>query len=92
MILVAADGGPPAAGEPAPPTAPTMRWRTGCPSALKCAGVRRASGSGAAGLASLAAGASSTLEVGVFTGYSSICIARGLAAGGRLLACDTSHE
>ena len=32
------------------------------------------------------------VEVGVFTGYSSICIARGLAAGGRLLACDTSHE
>jgi predicted O-methyltransferase YrrM len=30
--------------------------------------------------------------VGVFTGYSSICIARGLAAGGRLLACDTSDE
>src|ERR1700722_14259503 len=32
------------------------------------------------------------VEVGVFTGYSSICIARGLAAGGRLLACDTSPE
>jgi predicted O-methyltransferase YrrM len=32
------------------------------------------------------------VEVGVFTGYSSICIARGLAAGGRLLACDISHE
>jgi caffeoyl-CoA O-methyltransferase len=32
------------------------------------------------------------VEVGVFTGYSSICIARGLAAGGRLLACDTSEE
>lgn len=32
------------------------------------------------------------VEVGVFTGYSSICIARGLAAGGRLIACDTSHE
>jgi predicted O-methyltransferase YrrM len=32
------------------------------------------------------------VEVGVFTGYSSICIARGLAAGGRLLACDTSDE
>ena len=31
-------------------------------------------------------------EVGVFTGYSSICIARGLAGGGRLLACDTCHE
>jgi predicted O-methyltransferase YrrM len=32
------------------------------------------------------------VEVGVFTGYSSICIARGLAAGGRLLACDTNDE
>jgi caffeoyl-CoA O-methyltransferase len=32
------------------------------------------------------------IEVGAFTGYSSICIARGLAAGGRLLACDTSQE
>jgi len=32
------------------------------------------------------------VEVGVFTGYSSICIARGLAAGGRLLACDISDE
>lgn len=38
------------------------------------------------------AGARHAVEVGVFTGYSSICIARGLAAGGRLLACDTSHE
>jgi predicted O-methyltransferase YrrM len=37
-------------------------------------------------------GAHHAVEVGVFTGYSSICIARGLAAGGRLLACDTSHE
>jgi caffeoyl-CoA O-methyltransferase len=32
------------------------------------------------------------VEVGVFTGYSSICIARGLAADGRLLACDISDE
>jgi len=38
------------------------------------------------------AGARRAVEVGVFTGYSSICIARGLAAGGRLLACDTSEE
>src|ERR1700722_17742594 len=35
-------------------------------------------------------GARFAVEVGVFTGYSSICIARGLAVGGRLLACDTS--
>jgi caffeoyl-CoA O-methyltransferase len=32
------------------------------------------------------------VEVGVFTGYSSICIARGIAPGGRLLACDISDE
>jgi caffeoyl-CoA O-methyltransferase len=37
-------------------------------------------------------GATSAVEVGVFTGYSSICIARGLAEGGRLLACDVSEE
>jgi len=37
-------------------------------------------------------GARQAVEVGVFTGYSSICIARGLAAGGRLLACDVSQE
>ncbi len=32
------------------------------------------------------------VEVGTFTGYSSICIARGLAEGGRLLCCDVSEE
>jgi caffeoyl-CoA O-methyltransferase len=37
-------------------------------------------------------GARNVVEVGVFTGYSSICIARGLAPGGRLLACDVSEE
>jgi caffeoyl-CoA O-methyltransferase len=37
-------------------------------------------------------GASYAVEVGVFTGYSSICIARGLSKGGRLLACDVSEE
>jgi caffeoyl-CoA O-methyltransferase len=36
--------------------------------------------------------ARSAVEVGTFTGYSSICIARGLAPGGRLLACDVSGE
>jgi caffeoyl-CoA O-methyltransferase len=30
--------------------------------------------------------------VGTFTGFSSICIARGLAPGGRLLCCDVSEE
>jgi caffeoyl-CoA O-methyltransferase len=37
-------------------------------------------------------GARSAVEVGTFTGYSSICIARGLADGGRLLCCDVSEE
>jgi caffeoyl-CoA O-methyltransferase len=32
------------------------------------------------------------VEVGTFTGYSSICLARGLAPGGRLLCCDVSAE
>ncbi len=39
-----------------------------------------------------AIGARRAIEVGTFTGYSSLCIARGLAAGGRLLTCDTSDE
>src|SRR5689334_25396149 len=37
-------------------------------------------------------GARSAVEVGTFTGYSAICIARGLAEGGRLLCCDVSEE
>lgn len=37
-------------------------------------------------------GARRGLEVGTFTGYSSICIARGLADGGRLICCDVSEE
>ena len=37
-------------------------------------------------------GARTAVEVGVFTGYSAICIARGLQPGGRLLACDISVE
>lgn len=37
-------------------------------------------------------GARDAVEVGTFTGYSSICIARGLAAGGHLLCCDVSDE
>jgi caffeoyl-CoA O-methyltransferase len=32
------------------------------------------------------------LELGTFTGYSAICIARGLAPGGRLIACELSEE
>jgi caffeoyl-CoA O-methyltransferase len=37
-------------------------------------------------------GARNAVEVGTFTGYSSICLARGLAGGGRLLCCDISEE
>nr|WP_062341412.1 O-methyltransferase [Herbidospora sakaeratensis] len=37
-------------------------------------------------------GARLAVEVGTFTGYSSICIARGLVPGGRLIACDVSEE
>jgi caffeoyl-CoA O-methyltransferase len=32
------------------------------------------------------------IELGTFTGYSAICIARGLAPGGRLVACELSEE
>ena len=32
------------------------------------------------------------VEVGTFTGYSAICLARGLAPGGRLLCCDVNTE
>ena len=32
------------------------------------------------------------VEVGTFTGYSALCIARGLAEGGELLCCDVSEE
>jgi len=37
-------------------------------------------------------GARRAIEVGTFTGYSSICIARGLPADGQLLCCDVSDE
>ena len=37
-------------------------------------------------------GAREAIELGTFTGYSAICIARGLAPGGRLLACELSEE
>jgi caffeoyl-CoA O-methyltransferase len=37
-------------------------------------------------------GARRAVEVGTFTGFSSICIARGLAPGGHLLCCDVSEE
>ena len=39
-----------------------------------------------------AAGVREALEVGTFTGYSAICIARGLAPSGRLLCCELNEE
>jgi caffeoyl-CoA O-methyltransferase len=39
-----------------------------------------------------AIGAKSAIEVGTFTGYSSICIARGLPQHGRLVCIDESKE
>lgn len=37
-------------------------------------------------------GARSALELGTFTGYSGICIARGLAPGGRLVTCEIDEQ
>jgi len=37
-------------------------------------------------------GARYVVEVGTFTGYSSLAMARALPAGGRLLCCDVSEE
>jgi caffeoyl-CoA O-methyltransferase len=39
-----------------------------------------------------AIGARRVVEVGTFTGYSALCIARGLPDDGQLLACDVSEE
>ena len=39
-----------------------------------------------------AIGARAAIEVGTFTGYSALCIARGLPEEGRLLCCDQSPE
>ncbi len=39
-----------------------------------------------------AIGARRAIEVGTFTGYSALCIARGLPADGSLVACDVSEE
>jgi len=37
-------------------------------------------------------GVRTAVEIGTFTGYSALCIARGLAPGGRLTCCDVSEE
>ncbi len=39
-----------------------------------------------------AIGARSAIEIGTFTGYSAICIARGLPPDGALLCCDINEE
>jgi caffeoyl-CoA O-methyltransferase len=39
-----------------------------------------------------ATGAQNAIEIGTFTGYSSLCIARGLPASGKLLCLDASEE
>jgi caffeoyl-CoA O-methyltransferase len=39
-----------------------------------------------------AIGARRAIEVGTFTGYSALCLARGLPDDGRLLCCDVSEE
>ncbi|MBA3744810.1 O-methyltransferase [Sporichthya sp.] len=44
------------------------------------------------GLLARLVGVRFAVEVGTFTGYSSICIARALGPGGRLLCCDVSEE
>ena len=36
--------------------------------------------------------ARNALEVGTFTGYSTLCIAKGLVKGGRLITCDMSNK
>src|SRR3954447_15783866 len=37
-------------------------------------------------------GATTVVEVGTFTGYSTLCLARGVGASGRVIACDVSDE
>lgn len=37
-------------------------------------------------------GATKTLEVGVFTGYSSLCVALALPRNGKIIACDISED
>jgi caffeoyl-CoA O-methyltransferase len=38
------------------------------------------------------AGVTNAVEIGTFTGTSALCVARGLAPGGRLLCCDVNEE
>ncbi|MGO9453728.1 MAG: O-methyltransferase [Candidatus Binataceae bacterium] len=44
------------------------------------------------GILAAAIGAKSAVEVGTFTGYSSLCVAKALPADGKLLCCDVSED
>src|SRR5229473_6243094 len=44
------------------------------------------------GILAASIGARSAVEVGTFTGYSALCVARALPADGRLLCCDVNEE
>jgi len=44
------------------------------------------------GLLASAIGARSAVEVGTFTGYSALCVARALPADGKMLCCDVNAE
>jgi caffeoyl-CoA O-methyltransferase len=44
------------------------------------------------GMLARAIGARNAIEVGTFTGYSALCVARALPSDGRLLCCDVSEE
>ena len=44
------------------------------------------------GLLAGAIGARSAVEVGTFTGYSALCVARALPADGKMLCCDVNAE
>jgi caffeoyl-CoA O-methyltransferase len=44
------------------------------------------------GMLARAIGARNAIEVGTFTGYSALCVARALPPDGRLLCCDVSEE
>jgi caffeoyl-CoA O-methyltransferase len=61
--------------------------------ALPQAGMQIGSDQGALlTLLTRATGARTAIEIGTFTGYSSLAVARGLPAGGTLLCCDVSDE
>ena len=73
-----------------PPVHARLRARTG---ALPAANMQISPEQGRL-LALLARlqGARRAIEVGVFTGYSALCVAEALPADGRLVACDVSAE